>query len=280
MSDYETFLTKHNEGAAKFLDTQLNQYLNFVVKQLASHGVHDANGKKLSQKDLKSIVKGEMSPEPKSTKGKKKAKVEKDEDSSEDDQPTFPKGMTKAKWDKVCEAVGLLGEEEFVNVFSGKTTKKNKKNKDTFVFKGQFCAPLAHKALVTWAVKNQPAKEEKEEEEESLEFEDGDKLEVDFSEASEAGEPEGDDEEDEGSDEEEEETKMPKKFLKGWDKKKVEKLLEAAKKAKAKSEHINADSNRKVANNDKNKKKFVFTKHGIAIDRTNKKLQEFVESLY
>lgn len=311
MSSFTEFTAKHNAAAAKFLDTQLNQYLKFVVQQLANFGMHDGDGKKLSQKDLTTIVKGEASaPTTKGGKTKSKAKAAKD------DGPKVHKDLTPAKWEKMCKALETIGEDQLINVKSGACVKvkgkdgKKLKRYEDYVTRGHFCGPTELKNAVFWCHKNEPTVEKPEEDDESEDeveepaepeeseeveeetpesegTESSDEMPVKKSKVVDDDEDEG--EEDEGEDEEkdedeededEDEDVEDKKYPKGWDKKKVDKLIEAAKKAKSSNEYVNVKSNRKVEKNDKNKAKFIFTKYGFAVPKAEKKLIEELSAFF
>jgi len=153
---------------------------------------------------------------------------------------------------------------------------------------------MAHKPLVLWACKNEPVIETPEE---GTESDDGEELDIEFTEEEEDTPPkakkgkkkvvvEDSEDEDEDSDEDEEdEDEKPKKKGKdnlpeGWEQKKLDNLRKKAKEAKSNGEWVNAETNRKVAKTDKNKKKFVFTKHGFCVDIANEQLQEQLEELF
>ena len=294
MSDYTQFIESHNESAVAFLDKQFNQALTFFAKNLASH---KWEARKYTQAELKQIMKGEEVE----TKTKKTKK---------DDQTKFPKGLTPGKWEKIRDALKDREEDQYVNVKTGKCVKKTARNED-YYFRGNFCAPEELKQVVLWCNKNSSDDDEEipkknvkgkkvvveDEEEDEVEEEEEDEYVVEEEEdeipkkkgkkvvLEEEDEDDDEDEDDEDEDDEDGDEKPKKKgksddLPEGWDQKKLDNLRKKAKEAKANGKWVNAETNRAVAKTDKNKKKFIFTKHGFCVDRANEQLQEKLGELF
>jgi len=171
MSSYEDFVASHNEKMAALLDKQFEQLLVAAAKHLKAHD----DFKHYTQKALVEMMKGGDAPIVKKPAKKAAKKQTTKADETEDDEIDYPKGMTATRWTTICGHLADLEDGQFVNVKTGKVTKKNARNKDTYYWRKHFCAPLALKQLVLWAARNEPelpAAESVEDEFENLEDED------------------------------------------------------------------------------------------------------------